>query len=210
MKKTHFYLLTLLTSCILFACKKNSTQPSTSTNTNQTTGNGTNTTNNKVCTVCLIEKEGKQVPKSLAGSYSGTEADVTSWENEFRANNQNIPNILPVCYRKTDYDKIVCTECYVLTNGKKTISQTFTSYESEVKFWEQTLTSNNAGVGTTICKRKGYLKDNQCVECEVVHSGGSSLNAQYVGTPTELTTWENEYKSLNSNLPGFTSYCYRK
>ena len=221
MKKITYTML-LLTTLLLNACQKKSTQQtttSTSTTTSTTTGGtsgtggtGTNSSNNKVCTVCLIEKNGVQVAKSLAGSYAGTEADVSSWENEFKSNNQGIPNITPVCTRKTDYNKIVCTECYVINNStaKKTSLMTFTSYENEVTQWEQTLTSNNAGIGTTVCKRKGYLKDNFCTECEAFYNGGSSLNAQYVGTQTELTTWEIDFENLNKGVPGVVTKCYRK
>ena len=203
MKKITYTFL-LFTVLLLNSCKKPTTQTTTPTS------NGTNSNNSKVCTVCLIENNGSQLPKSLAGSYAGSEADVSSWENEFKSNNKGIPNITPVCNRKTDFDKIVCTECYVVSNGKKTSLQTFTSYENEVTQWENTLTSNNAGLGTTVCKRKGYLKDNFCTECEAIYNGGSSLNAQYVGTQTELTTWEIDFENLNKGVPGVITKCYRK
>lgn len=193
------------------SCQKTPNTPPT----NPSSGSGGTTTtststNNKVCTVCFIESNGVQLPNSLAASYAGSEADVTSWENEFKSNNSGIPNITPVCIRKTNYDQIVCTECYTETNGQQTSLQTFTSYESEVTQWEQTLTANNSAFANTVCKRKGYLKDNFCTECEVIHSSGSTLNAQYVGTQTELSAWELDYKTRNEVVSGVTVQCYRK
>ena len=161
-----------------------------------------------VCTVCSIEYNGSKLANSLSASYYGSESDVTLWENEFKSNNSS--NIyIPVCKRVTDLSNIVCVECYVVYNGGSTSPQTFTSYESDVIDWENTFKSNNSGIVSIMpfCKRKGFLLDNSCTECEVITGNTSTLNAQYVGSPAELTTWENLYISNNSV---FNAQCYRK